>query len=82
MKESGRLSVLILSREEAEQNRLIYLDMIDGARILLDRDGFFRSCLDAFQRRVRELRARKVPRGGAWYCDLKPDLKPGETVRL
>ncbi|MEK6756372.1 MAG: nucleotidyltransferase domain-containing protein, partial [Bacteroidota bacterium] len=47
------LSVLVLSREEAEQNRLLYLDMIDVARILLDRDGFFQGRLDALKVRLR-----------------------------
>lgn len=76
------LSVLVLSREEAEQNRLLYLDMIDTAHILLDRDGFFQARLDALQVRLRELGAKKVRCNGTWYWDLKPDLKPGEVVTL
>ena len=79
---SPSLSVLVLSREEAEENRLLYLDMIDGARILLDQDGFFQGRLDALKVRLRELGARKVRRDGTWYWDLKPDLKPGEVVTL
>lgn len=76
------LSLLVLSKEEAEQTRYIYLDMIDEARILVDRAGFFRGRLKALQRRLRELGARKVRHNGAWYWDLKPDLKPGEVVTL
>lgn len=79
---SPSLSLLVLSRQEAEQNRYLYLDMIEEARILVDRAGFFQGRLKALQRRLRELGARKVRQNGAWYWDLKPDLKPGEVVTL
>lgn len=75
-------SVLILSKEEAAQNRYLYLDMTDDARMLFDRDTFFQLRLDAVRMRLRELGARKVRRGTTWYWDLNPDLKPGEVVAL
>lgn len=34
------LSLLVLSKEEAEQTRYIYLDMIDEAQVLVDSEGF------------------------------------------
>ena len=76
------LSVLVLSQEEAKQNRFLYLEMIEEARILVDRGGFFQSRLHALQLRLQELGARKVQRDGTWYWDLKPNLKPGEVVTL
>jgi predicted nucleotidyltransferase len=76
------LNVLILSRAEAEQNRGIFLDMIEDARVLVDRDGFFRHRLGLLQKRLLELGARKVRRNGTWYWDLKPDLKLGEAIAL
>lgn len=76
------LSLLVLSLEEAKVNRYLYLDMIDEAHILLDREGFFQRKLDALRQRVRELGAQKVRRNGGWYWDLKPDLKPGDLVIL
>ena len=76
------LNVLVLSREEARQNRHLYLDMIKDARILVDRGEFFQQRLTALQGRLRELGARKVRYDGTWYWDLKPDLKPGEVVVL
>jgi len=76
------LSLLVLSLEEAKENRYLYLDMIEGARILVDRDGFFRGKLRSLRRRLEELGARKVRRNGDWYWDLKPDLKLGDIVIL
>ena len=75
-------SLLVLSQEEARQNRLIFLDMIEEARMLMDQDGFFQDRLDALRMRLQELGAKKVRRNGTWYWDLKPDLKPGEVVTL
>ena len=75
-------SVVILSREEAAQNRPLYLDIIEDARILLDRDGFFQNRLNILQNRLRELGARKIQRDDDWYWDLKPDLKPDEELVL
>ncbi len=76
------LSVLILSRAEANQNRYLYLDMIEDARILVDRDGFFQSRLKVLQKRLQALGARKIDRDEGWYWDLKPDLRPGQEVIL
>lgn len=76
------LSVLVLSQEEANQNRYLYLDMLEEARILMGRDGFFQNRLNALRIRLQELGARQVRRDGHWYWDLKPDLKPGEVVTL
>ena len=75
-------SILILSQEEARQNRFLFLDMIEEARILIDQDGFFQGRLDVLKMRLQELGARKVRRNGTWYWDLKPDLIPGEIVTL
>ena len=76
------LNVLIFSRAEAERNRHLYLDMIEEALLLVDRGGFFQRRLQTLRRRLSELGAAKVRRNGTWYWDLKPDLKPGESVTL
>lgn len=76
------VNVLILSQQEADQNRLLYLDMIEDARILVDRDNFFQNRLQQLQKRLQELDARKIRRDGGWYWDLRPGLKPGESIIL
>ena len=76
------LNLLVLSLEEAGENRYLYLDMIDEARILVDQKDFFYKKLESLRQRLRELGAQKVVRNNTWYWDLKPDLKPGEIVFL
>lgn len=76
------LSLLVLSLEEAKENRYLYLEMVEEALILVDREGFFHGKLESIRQRLRELGARKVRRNGDWYWDLKPDMKPGEKIVL
>jgi len=77
------LSHIILSKEEADENRYIYLDMVEDAKILYDRDNFFARRLEGIRKRLRELHSKRVwLEDGTWYWDLKPDLKPGEVFTL
>ena len=79
---SPEVNVMILSKQEADCNRLLYLDMIEDARILMDRDSFFQRRLQKLQIRLQELQARKIRQNGNWYWDLKPNLQPQESVVL
>ena len=56
--------------------------MVEDARIVLDRDGFFAGVLDRLRGRLHALGARRVWRGTRWYWDLKPDRRPGEVIEL
>jgi hypothetical protein len=38
--------------------------------------------LEHLRARLRELGARRIRRGDAWYWELKPDLKPSEVFTL
>ncbi len=76
------LSVLMLSLEEAKENHYFHLDMVEDARILVDRNSFFQGKLQSLQQRLKELGAKKIRRNGGWYWDLKPDLKLGDEVIL
>ena len=73
---------VIKTMEEAEKTHLLYLDMTEEARILLDRDGFFARVLDRVRGRLRELGAQRKKLGHLRYWDLKPDFQPGEVVIL
>lgn len=80
--EAPYLSVLILSEQEACENRYIFLDLVAEAIMLHDEGGFLKARLAALAERLQELGARKVRANGDWYWDLKPDLQPGEALTL
>jgi len=79
---SPEVNVLILSKQEADQNRLLYLDMTEKVHILVDQAGFFQGRLQKLQARLRSLQAQKIRQNGNWYWDLKPDWQPQESVVL
>jgi predicted nucleotidyltransferase len=69
--------------EEAQHHSPLYLDMVEDGIVLVDRDGFFQSILDAMQQRMRELGSRRVALpDGSWYWDLKPDFRAGDIVEI
>lgn len=76
------LSPVFKTPAEVEAGSLLFLDMIEDARILYDEGGFFRAYLDRFHGRLQALGSRRIWRGNTWYWELKPDLKPGEVFTL
>lgn len=76
------LSPLFKTREEAERGSPLFLDMVEDARILYDREGFFRNRLERLRARLRELGAVRKWQGNAWYWDLKPDYRWGDVIEL
>jgi predicted nucleotidyltransferase len=76
------LSPVFKTPEEVTAGSPLFLDMVEDARILHDPDGFFAAYLSQLRARLRQLGARRIRRGNAWYWELKPDLKPGEVFTL
>jgi len=76
------LSAIIKTPEEIEAGSPLLLDMVDDARILYDRGGFFKGRINRLKERLKKLGAKRVWKGNAWYWDLKPDYKPGEIFEL
>jgi predicted nucleotidyltransferase len=69
--------------EEASYHSPLYLDMVEDAVLLFDRDHFFAAVLDAMRARMRALGSRRVHLpDGTWYWDLKPDFRFGEVVEI
>lgn len=60
----------------------IFFDMVDGVRILYDKEDFFNQYLRELKAKLENLGAHKVRYRGAWYWDLKPDFKKGEVIEL
>ena len=75
-------SRILKTPEEASHIIPLYLDLVEDAILLLDRERFFHTILSRFRDRLQMLGARRVSSGRIRYWDLKPDLKPGERFSL
>ncbi|MCD6192364.1 MAG: nucleotidyltransferase domain-containing protein [Candidatus Aminicenantes bacterium] len=76
------ISPLLKTPEEAERGSPLFLDMVEDAKILYDKNNFFTNILSQLRKRLKALGARRVWQGNAWYWILKPDYKPGEIFEL
>jgi len=69
--------------DEAALRSPLYLDMVEDAVLLYDRDHFFAGVLDGMRRRMLQLGSRRVRLpDGTWYWDLKPDFRFGDVVEI
>lgn len=75
-------SPVLLTPEEAQRTRPLYLDMVEDAIILYDKDSFFANVLARLRARLKELGAERVRRGKLWYWVLKKDYKWGEVMEI
>ncbi len=76
------LSAILKTPEEAEKGSPLFLDMVEDAKILFDRNGFFKKRLERLRKRLKELGAKRVWKANAWYWDLKPDYQLGDRIGL
>ncbi len=76
------LSPILKTPEEAQRLSPLYFDMVEDARILYERDGFFSNVLDRLRASFRRLGAQRRRLGRIWYWDLKPDYTPGEVFEI
>lgn len=76
------LSPVFKTPDEVLAGSPLFLDMIEDARILFDRDDFFRQALDGLRERLARLGAKRIWMGSAWYWDLKPDYRCGEEFEI
>jgi hypothetical protein len=77
-----RLSPVFKTPRELQARSPLLLDLVDDARILVDREGLLQGTLQELRERLAELGARRIWRGNAWYWDLKPDYRRGEVFEL
>lgn len=76
------LSPIFKTPDEVAAGSPLFLDMIDDARIVYDRDGFLKQAFSDFAGRLARLGAKRIWRDNSWYWDLKPDYKPGEVFEI
>jgi hypothetical protein len=76
-------NLIVKSPQEARVRSALYLDLVEDALLLYDRDHFFADVLEGLRQRMRELGSRRIylP-DGSWYWDLKPNYRFGEVVEL
>ncbi|MBO3832761.1 MAG: nucleotidyltransferase domain-containing protein [Candidatus Brockarchaeota archaeon] len=74
------LSPILKTPEEARKISSLYLDMVEDAVIVYDKNRFFESILARLSKKLKELGAERVWVGKKWYWRLRKDLKPGEEV--
>ncbi|MEM2156118.1 MAG: nucleotidyltransferase domain-containing protein [Candidatus Jordarchaeales archaeon] len=79
---SAFINPIIKSVEEASRVSPLYLDMVEDAVILYDRNGFFGKVLDRLRGRLRELGAKRVRLGKKWYWILKENYRFGEVIEI
>lgn len=85
MKKKGintSLSPFFKQKSEVMRGSLLFLDMLDDALLLYDKNKFFTRYLHALREELNKSGARKVYRGGAWYWVLKSDYQPGEEFKI
>jgi predicted nucleotidyltransferase len=76
------LSPVFKTPAEVQAGSLLFLDMVEDARLLYDRDGFLAGFLIGLRERLQALGARRVRRGGAWYWLVKGEYNPGEVFEI
>ena len=76
------LSPIFKTSREVRAGSPLFLDMVEDARVLYDRQEFFAQELTRLRKKLTQLGAKRVWKGNAWYWDLKPDYRPGEVFEL
>lgn len=76
------LAPVIKTPAEVRQGSLLFLDLVEDARLLYDRDDFLARFLEDLRLRLQALGAQRLRRGGAWYWVLKENYRPGETFEV
>lgn len=74
------VSVLIVSKDEAQSFQPLYLDMAGYVVLLEDKNNFLKMRLDRVREKMKIWGSRKVEAGGHWYWDICPALKWGDVI--
>ena len=76
------VSPVLKTPAELEAGSLLYLDMVDQARLLVDKGGLLRAFLDRLGARLAATGAKRVHKGGGHYWVLAPDFRWGDRIEL
>jgi len=76
------ISPVLKTPEEIKMGSLLFLDLVEDAKILYDKEDFFKKELEKIKETLKNLGAKRYWLGNAWYWVLKPHIKPGENIEL
>lgn len=79
---SGFISDLFFTTEEIDRHPPILLDIVEDGIILYDKEDFLKNVLLSIKENLKKLGARKIITKKGYYWVLKPDIRPGEIVRI
>jgi hypothetical protein len=74
---------ILLTLSEAERTQPFYLDLLDNAVIVYDRDGFMCRILGGLRAKLKVLGVVKVELPDkSWYWVIKPGASFGEVIEV
>lgn len=76
------LSPIFKTVEEVKTGSPLFLDMTLDVKILYDKGNYFENYLQQLKKKLKQLGAKRVVKGNAWYWVLKPDYKCGDIIEL
>jgi predicted nucleotidyltransferase len=76
------LSPVVKTPHELRRGSLLYLDLIDQAKIAFDPERMLSDFLADLAARLKAMGARRVRKGGGYYWELKPDYRWGDRIEL
>ncbi len=76
------INPILKTPNEVLQGGYIYLDMVEESKLLIDKENFFKDFLCRLKIKMENWGSKKVQFKNSYYWILKPDLKPGEVLRL
>lgn len=76
------ISPIIKTPEEVRLGSPLFLEMVEDAKIVVDRGDFFLTYLRVLDAKLKEMGARKVRFKGGTDWILKPGYQPGDIIEL
>ncbi|WP_143588960.1 nucleotidyltransferase domain-containing protein [Thermoanaerobacterium sp. PSU-2] len=76
------LSPIIKTPSEVKIGSLLFLDMINDAKILYDKNDFFSKYLTELSSNLKKMGAYKVGNNEKWHWVIKPDYKNDEVFHI
>ncbi|MBM4176938.1 MAG: nucleotidyltransferase domain-containing protein [Ignavibacteria bacterium] len=77
-----QVSPVIKTKEEAKYGSPLFIEMVDGCKILYDRDDFFKDVLNNLEAKMKKYGSKKIEFKGGYFWRLKSDYTWGDEIKL